>query len=78
MSALVSHGGCVRCAAREQMLLMAAALSKLPVRVLWRLTPKEIPDKAAVEALNLGNNTKVSWYCPQAHGFTALYIQLWM
>ena len=38
---------------------MAEALAKLPVRVLWRLSPQEIPDKAAIEALRLGNNTKV-------------------
>ena len=59
MNSPVSQRGCVCCAAREQMLLMAAALAKLPGRVLWRLTPKEIPDKAAIGALNLGNNTKV-------------------
>ena len=38
---------------------MAEALAKLPVRVLWRLSPQEIPDKAAIEALRLGSNTKV-------------------
>ena len=44
---------------------MAAALAKLPGRVLWRLTPREIPDKAAIGALNLGNNTKV-WVLPKS------------
>ncbi len=38
---------------------MAEALAQLPVRVLWRLSPQEIPDRAAIEALRLGNNTKV-------------------
>ena len=49
----------VHCAGKEQMLHMAEALAKLPARVLWRLTPKEVPDQAAIEALRLGNNTKV-------------------
>ncbi len=38
---------------------MAAAFAALPCQVLWRLTPKEVPDKAAIAALGLGNNTQV-------------------
>ena len=38
---------------------MAAAFSKLPVRVLWRLSKSEVPDESAITELNLGNNTKV-------------------
>ena len=53
-------------AGKEQMLLMAEALAKLPARVLWRLSPQEIPDKAAIDALRLGSNTKVG--C--GHGVT--------
>lgn len=65
LSAKVSH-----CAGKEQMLLMAEALAKLPVKVLWRLSPQEIPDRAAIDALRLGNNTKVG---PEAaSGFRAL------
>ena len=37
---------------------MAAAFAKLPCKVLWRLTPKEVPDQAAIAALNLGANTQ--------------------
>ena len=38
---------------------MAEALAKLPCKVLWRLSPREIPDEAVVAGLNLGANTKV-------------------
>ncbi len=38
---------------------MAAAFAALPCKVLWRLTPKEVPDQAAIAALGLGNNTQV-------------------
>lgn len=38
---------------------MAAAFASLPVKVLWRLFSKEIPDAAAMTALRLANNTKV-------------------
>ena len=38
---------------------MAAAFAALPCKVLWRLTPKEVPDEAAIAALGLGNNTQV-------------------
>ncbi len=38
---------------------MAAAFAALRCKVLWRLTPKEVPDAAAVAALALGNNTQV-------------------
>ena len=38
---------------------MAAVFSRLPVKVLWRLLPSEIPDAAALAQLGLGNNTKV-------------------
>ncbi len=49
-----------RCADQEELMSMAAAFATLPCKVLWRLTPKEVPDEAAVAALNLGNNTWVS------------------
>ena len=39
---------------------MAAAFARLPCKVLWRLTPKEVPDQAALAQLRLGNNTKAS------------------
>ena len=52
-------GGLWSCAGKDQMLHMAEALAKLPGRVLWRLSPQEIPNKAAIEALSLGENTKV-------------------
>ena len=38
---------------------MAAAFAALPCKVLWRLTPKEVPNAAAIAALGLGNNTQV-------------------
>ena len=37
---------------------MAAAFATLPCKVLWRLTPKEMPDQAAIAALKLGANTQ--------------------
>ena len=40
--------------------LLAAMFAELPVHVLWRLSKTEAPDAAAIAALNLGNNTKVS------------------
>lgn len=47
-------------AGQEELASMAAAFATLPCKVLWRLTPREAPDAAAVPALNLGNNTRVS------------------
>ena len=45
---------------------MAAAFSRLPVKVLWRLLPSEVPDAAALARLGLGNNTRVRHFsCPQ-------------
>ena len=44
---------------QQQLRHMAAAFAALPCKVLWRLTAKEVPDQAAIAALNLGNNTKV-------------------
>ena len=43
---------------------MASAFSKLPCKVLWRLTLKEVPDAVALAALKLGNNTQVSLGLP--------------
>ena len=43
---------------KEELASMAAAFATLPCKVLWRLTPKEVPDEAAVAALNLGPNTQ--------------------
>ena len=40
-------------------LAMAQSFAKLPLRVLWRLSAAEVPDPAALDELNLGNNTKV-------------------
>ena len=40
---------------------MAADFGALPCKVLWRLTEKEVPDAAAIKALNLGNNTQVGF-----------------
>ena len=44
---------------QQQLRSMAAAFAALPCKVLWRLTPKEVPDEAAIAALGLGNNTQV-------------------
>jgi hypothetical protein len=45
---------------------MAATFARLPCNVIWRLTPEEVPDQAAMAQLGLGNNTKVSFQCPCA------------
>lgn len=45
---------------------MASVLAMLPCRVLWRLSSSEIPDDAAIDALHLGNNTKVRTYVSAA------------
>lgn len=39
---------------------MAAAFAKLPCKVLWRLTRKEVPGDAALATLKLSSNTQVS------------------
>lgn len=44
---------------QQQLKGMAAAFAALPSKVLWRLTAKEVPDEAAMAALELGNNTQV-------------------
>ena len=49
---------------RDQLASMAAAFARLPCKVLWRLTAKEVPDQAAIAALNLANNTKVPFCLP--------------
>lgn len=60
---------------RHQLASMAAAFASLPCKVLWRLTAKEMPDQAAIAALNLANNTRVSLCLPlrilSAHRQTA-------
>lgn len=38
---------------------MGSALSRLPVKVLWKLSQKEVPDQASLDALNLAGNVKV-------------------
>ncbi len=38
---------------------MASAFAAMPAKVLWRLSPSEVPDDAALAELGLGNNTKV-------------------
>jgi glucuronosyltransferase len=42
---------------------MAATFASLPCKVLWRLTPSEVPNEAALAQLRLGNNTKVLSTC---------------
>lgn len=54
-------------AEQEQRVSMAAAFAQLPCKVLWRLTPSEVPDGAAIAALHLGNNTKVCSCLPSTH-----------
>ena len=44
---------------KQQLVGMAAAFATLPCKVLWRLTPKEVPDASAIAELKLSNNTKV-------------------
>ena len=39
---------------------MAAAFAALPGMVLWRLSPEEVPDLAALVRLGIGRNTKVT------------------
>ncbi len=39
---------------------MAAAFAALPGKVLWRLSPEEVPDLAALVRLGIGRNTKVT------------------
>ena len=41
---------------------MAAAFAALPVKVLWQLSKAQAPDRAALDQLSLGNNTKVVSY----------------
>ena len=43
---------------KKELASMAAAFATLPCKVLWRLTPKEVPDQAAIAALKLGTNTQ--------------------
>ena len=38
---------------------MAAEFGKLPCKVLWRLSNKEIPDEDSIAELGLADNTKV-------------------
>ena len=38
---------------------MASAFAAMPAKVLWRLSPSEVPDEAALAELGIGNNTKV-------------------
>ena len=47
-------------AGKEQRMLMAADFGKLPCKVLWRLSNKEIPDEDSIAELGLANNTKVT------------------
>ncbi len=35
------------------------ALSRLPLKVLWKLSKKEAPDQAAIDALALAGNVRV-------------------
>ena len=47
------------CAGLKERQAMAASFAALPVKVLWRLAPSEVPDEAALAKLGPGNNTKV-------------------
>ena len=38
---------------------MASAFAAMPAKVLWRLSPSEVPDKTSLAELGIGNNTKV-------------------
>ena len=38
---------------------MASAFAAMPAKVLWRLSPSEVPDEAALAELGIGSNTKV-------------------
>ena len=38
---------------------MASAFAAMPAKVLWRLSPSEVPDEAVLAELGIGNNTKV-------------------
>ncbi len=53
-------GFCVALAFADppQLLEMGRAFSRLPVRVLWKLSKKDVPDQAALEALGLADNVK--------------------
>jgi hypothetical protein len=59
----------VLCAVPEshQTAAMAAVFASLPCKVLWRLTPREVPDQAAIARLGLGNNTKVHTRLKRPH-----------
>ena len=48
---------------------MAAVFANLPCKVLWQLSPKEVPNAAALAEMRIGNNTKVQdgwrdWFSP--------------
>jgi hypothetical protein len=59
----IGCGGTLRplgyCTGLKERQAMAASFAALPVRVLWRLAPSEVPDDAALAELGAGNNTKV-------------------
>ena len=44
---------------QQELVSMAADFGALPCKVLWRLTPKEVPDAAALKALDLSDSVKV-------------------
>ena len=43
---------------------MAEVFAKFPCKVLWQLSPKEVPNVAAVADMHMGNNTKVPTHSP--------------
>ena len=45
---------------QQELVSMAADFAALPCKVLWRLTKKEVPDAAALKALNLSTSVQVS------------------
>lgn len=46
-------------AGREEMQMIASALRRLPARVLWKLSKREVAAAGGLEALNLAENVKV-------------------
>ena len=46
-------------AGREEIQAIAAALSRLPARTVWKLTKQEVAAAGGLEALNLTDNIKV-------------------
>ena len=76
ITTLLDNGAMI--AGKEQRMLMAADFGKLPCKVLWRLSDKEIPDEAAIAELGLADNTKVILVlgCPSRPALQAIAADL--